>query len=64
MGPDTTIIDNPKKTMISAKLFGAAYSRPEEVRSPLPMVYATRFFVLSKFFCYPILFRMKSRTVG
>lgn len=31
-GPDTTIIDNPKKTMISSKLFGAAYSRPEEVR--------------------------------
>lgn len=29
-GPDTTIIDNPKKTMISSKLFGAAYSRPEE----------------------------------
>jgi hypothetical protein len=29
---DNTIIDNPKKTMISSKLFGAAYSRPEEVR--------------------------------
>jgi hypothetical protein len=28
---DNTIIDNPKKTMISSKLFGAAYSRPEEV---------------------------------
>lgn len=32
MGLDTTIIDNPRRTMISAKLFGAAYSRPEEVR--------------------------------
>lgn len=31
MGHDTTIIDNPRKTLISAKLFGAAYSRPEEV---------------------------------
>ena len=30
-GPDMTIITNPKKTMISAKLFGAAYNRPEEV---------------------------------
>ena len=29
---DNTIIDNPKKTMISSKLFGAAYARPEEVR--------------------------------
>lgn len=28
---DSTILDNPKKTMISSKLFGAAYSRPEEV---------------------------------
>jgi hypothetical protein len=31
-GADYTIIENPKKTMVSAKLFGAAYSRPEEVR--------------------------------
>ena len=31
IGPDYTIIDNPKKTMLSSKLFGAAYSRPEEV---------------------------------
>ncbi len=30
-GADFTIIENPKKTMVSAKLFGAAYSRPEEV---------------------------------
>ena len=30
-GPDMTIINNPKKMMISAKLFGAAYNRPEEV---------------------------------
>lgn len=28
--PDTTILDNPKKTMITSKLFGAAYSRPED----------------------------------
>ncbi len=28
--PDTTIVDNPKKTMITSKLFGAAYSRPED----------------------------------
>lgn len=32
-GADTTILDNPKNCMISSKLFGAAYSRPEEVRS-------------------------------
>ncbi len=32
-GPDDTIFDNPKKTTISSKLFGAAYSRPEEVRT-------------------------------
>jgi hypothetical protein len=31
LGPDTTIIDNPKKTLLSSKVFGAAYSRPEEV---------------------------------
>jgi hypothetical protein len=31
IGLDTTILDNPKKTMISSKLFGAVYSRPEEV---------------------------------
>ena len=30
-GPDMTIINNPKKSMISSKLFGAAYMRPEEV---------------------------------
>ena len=29
--PDMTIIDNPKKSTISAKVFGAAYSRPEDV---------------------------------
>jgi hypothetical protein len=31
-GADYTIIENPKKTMTSAKFFGAAYSRPENVR--------------------------------
>jgi hypothetical protein len=30
-GADYTILENPKKTMVSAKFFGAAYSRPEEV---------------------------------
>ena len=35
-GADYTIIENPKKTMVSAKLFGAAYSRPEQVRPPPP----------------------------
>jgi hypothetical protein len=30
-GPDFTILDNPKKSMIASKVFGAAYSRPEEV---------------------------------
>jgi hypothetical protein len=30
-GADYSIIENPKKTMTSAKLFGAAYSRPEDV---------------------------------
>ena len=29
-GADFTILENPKKTMVSAKLFGAAYSRPEQ----------------------------------
>ncbi len=28
--PDTSILDNHKKTMITSKLFGAAYSRPED----------------------------------
>ena len=28
-GADYTIIENPRKTMVSAKFFGAAYSRPE-----------------------------------
>jgi len=32
-GADYTIIENPKKTMTSAKFFGAAYSRPENVSS-------------------------------
>lgn len=30
-GADYTIMENPKKTMVSAKFFGAAYSRPEDV---------------------------------
>lgn len=30
-GADFTIIENPKKTMTSAKFFGAAYTRPENV---------------------------------
>ncbi len=30
-GADYTILENPKKTMVSAKLFGAAYTRPEQV---------------------------------
>jgi len=30
-GADYTIIENPGKTMVSAKFFGAAYSRPEDV---------------------------------
>ena len=30
-GADSTIIGNPKNVMVSAKFFGAAYSRPEEV---------------------------------
>jgi hypothetical protein len=30
-GADYTIIENPKKTMVSAKFFGAAYTRPEDV---------------------------------
>ena len=30
-GPDTSIITDPKNQMISAKVFGAAYSRPEKV---------------------------------
>ena len=29
-GADYTIMENPKKTMVSAKFFGAAYSRPED----------------------------------
>ena len=32
-GADTSILDNPKNCLISSKLFGAAYSRPEEVSS-------------------------------
>ena len=31
-----TIIENPKKVMVSAKFFGAAYSRPEEVSVASP----------------------------
>ena len=31
-GADYTIIENPRKTMTSAKFFGAAYTRPENVR--------------------------------
>lgn len=30
-GADYTIIENPKKSMVSAKLFGAVYNRPEDV---------------------------------
>jgi hypothetical protein len=45
-GPDTTINDNPKKTLISSKLFGAAYNRPEEVgRSILTSVFTPSFFL-------------------
>lgn len=31
-GPDTSILTDPKNSMISTKVFGAAYSRPEKVR--------------------------------
>ena len=41
VGPDFTIIENPKKTLISAKVFGAAYSRPEEVNTASPMCLLT-----------------------
>ena len=37
VGLDTTILDNPKKTMLTSKFFGAAYSRPEEVRRVLQL---------------------------
>lgn len=36
-GADTSILDNPKNCMISSKLFGAAYSRPEEVSAKRAM---------------------------
>lgn len=32
-GADLTVLTNPKKTLLSSKVFGAAYSRPEEVRN-------------------------------
>ena len=35
-GADYIIIENPKKVMVSAKSFGAAYSRPEEVSVASP----------------------------
>lgn len=38
IGPDTTILDNPKKTMLTSKFFGAAYSRPEEVSDNICML--------------------------
>jgi len=34
-GADYTVLENPKKTSVSAKFFGAAYTRPEEVCSLL-----------------------------
>ena len=43
MGPDFTIIENPKKTLISAKVFGAVYSRPEEVNMDFKMLIVTHF---------------------
>lgn len=39
-GADMTIITNPKKTLLSSKVFGVAYARPEEVHD------------LSKLYCY------------
>jgi len=33
-GADYTIIENPRKTMTSAKFFGGAYARPENVSIP------------------------------
>lgn len=39
-GADYTIIENPKKTMVSAKFFGAAYNRPEDVSLYYLMSYA------------------------
>ena len=33
-GPDTSIVTDPKNQMLSAKVFGAAYSRPEKVSNP------------------------------
>jgi len=34
-GADYTIIENPRKTMTSAKFFGGAYARPENVSIPV-----------------------------
>ena len=36
-GADTSILDNPKNCLITSKLFGAAYSRPEEVSGDKPL---------------------------
>jgi hypothetical protein len=42
-GADYTIIENPKKTMTSAKFFGAAYTRPENVSFHSFLVYLITF---------------------
>ena len=41
-GADTSILDNPKNCMIGSKLFGAAYSRPEEVCVACVLFYLLR----------------------
>jgi hypothetical protein len=53
-GPDTTIIDNPKKTMISSKLFGAAYTRPEEVSRRIILSVYPPIFVLRTHSYFPM----------
>jgi hypothetical protein len=72
-GPDITILENPKNTMISSKLFGAAYSRPEEDQIAYGGLRALEFInnalstgveMASSRFGFPLIYDLMTNTVA
>lgn len=72
-GADNTILENHKKTMTSAKLFGAAYSRPEDENVAYGGIKALEFInnavssgveMTSSRFGFPLLYDLLTGTVS
>ena len=72
-GPDMSIFENPKCTMLSSKLFGAAYTRPEEDQIAYGGLRALEFIntalssgveMTSSRFGFPLLYDLMTSTVA